>query len=242
MGRKVSINRAWLLAMAVPALALSLGLAACGSDDSTEANSGGSSGGGSGGGGTGGGGGGTGGGGSGGIPPLAAAVDLSDDHAVGVVHWPDGAFQGGAFGQVVDGLACEPAMVDTYHVHTHLSIFLNGEALAIPADIGIAEPTPASTCFYSVHTHDHSGKLHIEAAAPGLFKLGMFFDEWGQPLELNNIAGLMNMPVVVYVTDNGVTTKVDSGWPDIELKSHREITIQIGSEISAIPNFIWYSN
>jgi hypothetical protein len=130
-------------------------------------------------------------------------------------------------------------MIETYHVHSHLSIFLNGEALAIPREIGILEPTPTTGCFYSLHTHDLSGRIHVEAAAPATFTLGQLFSIWGQPLSSTDIAGLSGMPVVVYVTDNGVVTQNTGDWSTIELTSHREITIQIGTPITEIPNYTW---
>jgi len=174
------------------------------------------------------------------VPPLSSTVvNLDDNHQVGADHWAEGATTSGGTGQQVQGLDCLPTMNETYHVHSHLSIFLNGEALAIPGEIGIVE-TPH--CFYSIHTHDHSGKLHVEAAAPGLFTLGQYFAIWGQPLGNTNVAGLVGLPVVVYVTDAGVVTEATGDWHDIELRSHREITIQIGTPITEIPNFTWSAN
>jgi hypothetical protein len=173
------------------------------------------------------------------LPPLAAAIDLNDNHAVGADHWSDRDTSDGGQGQAVGGLECMASMDETYHVHTHLSIFLNGEALAIPAELGIVPQTPTTECFYSLHTHDKSGKIHVEAAAPAVFTLGQLFAIWGQPLETTNIAGLTGMPVVVYVTDDGVVTEASGDWHTIELKSHREITIQVGTPITEIPNFTW---
>jgi len=129
-------------------------------------------------------------------------------------------------------------MPETYHVHTHVSIFLNGEALAVPAEVGIVRPATGD-CFYSIHTHDKSGKIHVEAAAPGIFTLGQLFAIWGQPLEASNIAGLTGMPVALYVTDNGVVTEAVDNWQSIELTSHREITIAVGTPITEIPNITW---
>lgn len=177
------------------------------------------------------------------LPPLSATVvDLNDNHAVGADHWPEGATSDGAQGQTVGGLDCLANMPETYHVHTHLSIFLNGEALAVPGHVGIVQQSGGTECFYSVHTHDKSGKLHVEAAAAGMFTLGQFFAEWGETLDSANIAGLTGMPVVVYVTDDGKVTKATGDWHDIELKSHREITIQVGTAITEIPNFTWAAN
>ena len=139
-------------------------------------------------------------------------------------------------------LDCLPTMDETYHVHTHVSIFLNGDALSIPADVGIVPAAPQGRCFYSIHTHDKSGKIHIEAAAPATFTLGQLFAIWGQSLANTNIAGLTGMPVTVYVTDNGAVTEAPDNWQNIELTSHREITIAVGTPITEIPNITWSGN
>jgi hypothetical protein len=144
----------------------------------------------------------------------------------------------GGLGQPVAGLACG-VMVETYHVHSHVSIVLNGTPLAFPDEIGFVELSPTSSCYYNIHTHDMSGKIHVEGPAPATFTLGQLFAIWGQPLERNNIAGLMGMPVVVYVTDDGEVTEHTGELADIELTSHRLITIQVGTPLTEIPNFTW---
>jgi hypothetical protein len=176
------------------------------------------------------------------VPPLSPViVDLDDNHRVGIPHWPDGDSPSGAHGETVGPLECFPAAPpETYHVHTHLSIFLDGVGLAVPEHIGIVKLSPTEECFYTLHTHDHSGKLHVEAAAPAMFTLGQLFMIWGQPLGPDNVAGLIGKPIVVYVTDNnGVVTEATGDWNDIELLSHREITIQVGTPITEVPNFTW---
>jgi hypothetical protein len=177
------------------------------------------------------------------LPPLSPViVDLNDNHMVGTPHWPDGDTATGAQGQPIGTFECFPTMPDTYHVHTHLSIFLDGVGLAVPSHVGIVDQSPAD-CFYPVHTHDRSGKIHIEAATPGTYTLGQFFTIWGQPLQTDNVAGLTGKPIVIYVTDqNGVVTQAAGNWSDIELLSHREITIQVGTPVDEIPNFTWRAN
>ena len=174
------------------------------------------------------------------MPPLSSTVvSISDNHQIGVDHWADGNAAAGGQGQTTAGLECLLSMAEDYHVHTHVSIILNGEAQSIPADIGIVRMSPTSRCFYSIHTHDKSGKIHVESATPGTFTLGQLFAIWGQPLSSTNIAGLTGMPVAVYQTDDGVVTEVPGNWQDIELKSHREITIAVGTPITEIPNITW---
>jgi hypothetical protein len=86
----------------------------------------------------------------------------------------------------------------------------------------------------------HQHLLHVEAPAPELYTLGDLFSIWGRPLEPDNVAGLTGKPIVIYITDNnGVVTLATGDWHDIELLSHREITIQVGTPIAEIPNFTW---
>ena len=131
---------------------------------------------------------------------------------------------------------------ETYHVHTHLSVFLDGVALSVPENIGRVSMQP-NACFYSIHTHDYSGKIHVEGPAPGTFTLGQLFSIWGQPLEADNVAGLTGKPIVIYSTDQGTVTQVaPADWKSIELTTHKEVTIQVGTAIAEIPNFTWSAN
>jgi hypothetical protein len=91
-----------------------------------------------------------------------------------------------------------------------------------------------------MHTHgDGSGLVHVLAGAQATFTLGQLFAVWGQPLSTNDVAGLTGLPVAVYVTDNGTVTQSAANWGDIELRSHRLITIQVGTAINEIPNYTW---
>ena len=173
------------------------------------------------------------------LPPLSTTpISLDDRHQVGDSHWPDGDSADGGQGQPVAGLKCDVTS-EAYHLHSHLSIYLDDRALAIPSNIGIVQISSTSHCNYTVHTHDSSGIVHVEAPAAGTFTLGQFFALWGQPLSFDNVAGNPGMPVVVYVTDNNLVTQYTGDLAAIELLSHREITIQIGTPISEIPYYTW---
>jgi len=177
-------------------------------------------------------------------PPLAPTpIDISDNPPIGTPNWPRGDSPDGAHGEDVGGLQCLPTMPDTYHVHSHLSIFRDGVQLQVPNHIGIVDLSPTEECYYTLHTHDWSGKIHVEAEAPGVFTLGQFFTIWGQPLEPDNIAGITGKPVEVYIVDNnGVVVEATGDWHDIELISHRQVTIVVGTPIDEIPNYNWRSN
>jgi len=157
------------------------------------------------------------------------------------MYWADGDTSDGGQGQPVDGLKCNVTS-ETYHVHAHLSIFLNGRQLAVPKRIGIVSTSPTSHCNYTTHTHDHTGMIHVEGPAPGTFTLGQLFAIWGEPLSYTNVGGNLGMPVVVYITDKNVATQYTGDLAAIELLSHREITIQIGTPITEIPRYTWVGN
>jgi len=93
-----------------------------------------------------------------------------------------------AFGQHYDGLAQRrdaahvPTMMDTMkstvHFHPLIEVFVDGKPLPVPANIGI-DPRVDGMQMAGLHTHDTSGKLHVEGA-PGA-TLGQFFAVWGVP-------------------------------------------------------------
>lgn len=175
-------------------------------------------------------------------PPLSATItDLNAEPTIGVENWPNGNTSTGGNGTAVQGIECLTTMPEAYHVHAHVTIYLDGEAQAIPSNIGVVDQQP-SRCFYGIHTHDRSGKVHLEFAAPGTYTLGQFFEVWGQPLETDNVAGLTGKPISVYSTENATVTKVTTDWKAIELTTHKEITIVIGTPITEIPNYTWSGN
>src|SRR5438105_6094842 len=60
----------------------------------------------------------------------------------------------------INGVPCDSTEQNAYHIHIHLTIYLNGQHAPIPAGIGIA---PDGSCFYWMHTHTADGIIHIEA-------------------------------------------------------------------------------
>ena len=175
------------------------------------------------------------------LPPQSkTAIDLDDNHQVGADHWSSYDTSDGGQGQDVGTIQCLINRPETYHVHSHLDIFLNGEQLSVPDHVGAFNMGSQGNCYYAIHTHDKSGKIHVEDAQAGMFTLGNLFQIWGQPLDSTNVAGLTGMPVRIFIVDDGVVSEVAAAdWKNIELKSHREIAIQVGTAITEIPNFTW---
>ena len=176
------------------------------------------------------------------IPPMAQPpLDITGTAAqVGVDFWGTNSTANGGKGDPVDGLLCYPSVPQTIHIHSHLAVVLNGQLLAVPNNIGrVFATATASGCLYQLHNHDAGGRMHIEGPTPFTANLGNWFHIWGQPLSRDNVGGITGLPVVFYVTDNGVVTRWDDDPGLIELKSHRLITIQIGTQLTELPNFIW---
>ena len=176
-----------------------------------------------------------------GAPALSSTVtDISDGRRIGAIHWQNGNTSAGGDGSPVDGIECLLNMPEDYHVHTYVGIYLNGDLLAVPQNVGIVDRSPDPRCFYAIHTHDGSGQIHVEASAPGSFTLQMLFNIWGQPLTSTNIAGLTGMPVKVYVVeDDAAVTEVADNWGEIELTSHKKIHIVVGTAPGELRNITW---
>lgn len=66
-------------------------------------------------------------------------------------------------------------------------MFIDGERIEVPADIGI---DPGSGTMASLHTHDDSGQIHLEAAEPYAFTLDHVFTVWGVEFARDQLGGM----------------------------------------------------
>ena len=143
-----------------------------------------------------------------------------------------------ATGQPVDGISCETTEQTLFHIHAHLTIFVNGSARQVPAAIGIpgaqAQNTAqgpfiaSGTCFYWLHTHAADGIIHIESPVHRTYTLGNFFDIWGQPLGTDRVGQATGHVVALY---NG---QVYQGNPrDIPLNAHAQIQLMVDTPLIA---------
>jgi hypothetical protein len=166
-------------------------------------------------------------------PSLATTPTVLNATTLGTTTWADGNTATGGQGDTIDGVQCAN-MADNYHVHAHLAIMKDGQILALPGQIG-----RLTSCDYEIHTHDASGELHAESTAVKRFTLGQLFKIWGQPLSTTSVAGLSGQPVKFYINDNGDVREYVGDPAQIELTSHRAITIQIGSTPATLPAYSW---
>jgi hypothetical protein len=151
------------------------------------------------------------------------------------------------------GLQPEPKETLIFHVHAHLDVFIDGNAVVVPAGIGINVADPAvrhgewngaashggiagcaQPCISPLHTHDVSGVIHTESATPTPNKLGAFFIEWGVAFSASCVGQFCApaTPFVVYV--NGGRYSGNPG--DIQLTDRKEIAVVIGSPPKPIPS------
>jgi hypothetical protein len=79
---------------------------------------------------------------------------------------------------------CTTDMATEFHIHSHLTILVEGEELTVPTDIGIDH---TRNCMSSVHTHNTSGVIHVEAPVEADFTLGDFFYNWDQPFDSTQV-------------------------------------------------------
>ena len=142
-------------------------------------------------------------------------------------------------GQRIDGIDCQAGESVLFHIHAHLTIFVDGTPRRVPAGIGIAPPlelveTPAGafvgsgTCFMWLHTHSADGVIHTESPVKRIYTLGDFFDIWGQPLNRNRIGPA-----------HGTVTSLFDGHlfvgnpRKIPLRAHAQIQLDVGRPLIA---------
>ncbi len=128
-----------------------------------------------------------------------------------------------AGGETVDGIQCQAGEQALFHIHAHLTIFVNGTPRQIPQGIGIT-----GSCLYWLHTHAPDGIIHVESPVQRTFTLGDFFDIWGQPLGPGQVGPATGPVTAIY------DGKLYDGNPrDIPLRAHAQIQLDIGRPLVA---------
>ncbi len=151
-----------------------------------------------------------------------------------------------AAGQPVDGVSCQSSEQTVFHIHAHLTIFVNGSPRQIPAGIGIPGARARSTaqgpfivsgsCFYWLHTHAADGVIHIESPIQRTYTLGDLFDEWGQPIGPGQAGPAKGRVTVIY------NRHLYQGNPrDVPLTAHAQIQLQVGAPLVAPISISWPS-
>ncbi len=133
-----------------------------------------------------------------------------------------------ATGRDIDGISCQAREQSIFHIHAHLTIFVNGSARQLPANVGIPAHAQNGPCLYWLHTHAPDGVIHIESPVRRTYTLGDFFDEWGQPLGLHQAGPATGQVVAIY---NG--QRYEGNPRNIPLTAHAQIQLEIGAPLIA---------
>ena len=157
---------------------------------------------------------------------------------------------------VAAGLEPAPKEYTVNHVHAHLDVFVDGQAILVPAGIGINIQDPEVTyfedvgsyagielcnqpCISPLHTHDASGILHTESSEATTHTLGQFFIEWGVELSETCVGEhCAPTPIAVYI--GGEPYEGDPRV--IELTDEKVIVIVVGTPPAVIPSTADFSN
>ncbi len=165
-------------------------------------------------------------GGGGGDGATGGDADQSDQVADGLLRtgppWPP-RYDG--LEARVEAAGFPPVGDESYHVHALLSVFVEGEAVEVPGDIGIDRPRQ----FLSpLHTHSANGVIHFEADDPAPFTLGQVFDVWGVAFDTERLGGLTNVgPDTVQVFVDGEPVQDPRS---VELAEGDNVVVAYGEE------------
>lgn len=140
-------------------------------------------------------------------------------------------------GTKIDGvIECAPLEQLNYHIHIHLQVYVDGQSRSLPAAIGLIDPvyenTPygrfygAEKCYYWLHTHASDGIIHVESPTARIYTLGMFFDEWRQPLSPTQV-GPAKGKVTAFLNGKRWTKSPR----DLPLEKHFQIQLDVGTPI-----------
>ena len=147
-------------------------------------------------------------------------------------------------GQTIDGIGCNTSEQTLFHIHTHLTIFVDGTQRQVPAGIGIPGAVAAQTqagpfvesgrCFYWLHTHAADGIIHIESPVERTYTLGDFFDEWRQPLGPDQVGPARGKVTVI------VNGRLFTGNPrNAPLGSRENLQLDVGTPLIAPETINW---
>ena len=117
-----------------------------------------------------------------------------------------------------------PQPSDTiYHVHARLRVYVDGKPVTVPANIGI---DPSTGFLDSLHTHDTTGIIHMEAVRPYNFTLGQLFTVWGVKFTSSQLGAYkVGGGKVLAVYANGKKVANPTGYA---MKAHDSIVVGYG--------------
>lgn len=109
------------------------------------------------------------------------------------------------------------------HFHPYLNIFIDGEEYQIPENTGIDTET-CPQAMHMTHTHDASGKIHVEGHQEVDVPLEVFFDVWGVHFDETGIFDYRDGTIEMTVDGN-----VSTAYENLILADGQNIVISYTS-------------
>jgi hypothetical protein len=152
------------------------------------------------------------------------------------------------------GLVADTQENFVHHVHAHLDVFVDGQAVTVPAGLGIniddprvrvfddvagatgyggIDPACAKPCISPLHTHDVTGVIHTESPTNVDNTLGELFAEWGVKLDAKCVEQYCRPDTKIAIYVDGAPFTGDPR--KIALTDQKEIAVVIGSPPAEIP-------
>ena len=133
----------------------------------------------------------------------------------------------GELQQRLRAIGLEPLLEEgqVLHTHQHLDIFVEGEPVTVPGDLGIGDGFISD-----LHTHASypPGIIHVESPTQQRFSLGQFFAVWGVPLSATCIGSLCedgDKQLKAWVDGKQVTADPTR----IVIEDHQQIVLAYGT-------------
>ena len=129
----------------------------------------------------------------------------------------------------INNIPCDTAQ-NAYHIHIHLTIYINGKSVTIPKNIGIASD---GICFYWMNSHASDGIIHTEAPQKqSNLALDDFLTIWHVGFAKLNFPPELTQPTGWKIFVNGqpftgsVTAPINT---EVPLSSHDIVTLEYGT-------------
>ncbi len=155
-----------------------------------------------------------------------ADAQLRDGYYAGRPPWPP---EYSELDARVETLDLPGGFGEDYHIHVLLSVFVDGEQVEVPANIGI----PPGGGHVPLHTHTPDGVVHVEAPGPHPYHLKDIFTVWGVRFDgerIGGVAGTADGPLTVFVNGNELTD--DPGAYEFEDRDN--IVVAVG-DVASVP-------